>query len=301
MLLISIGFLADGYTDPFYLKCTSPKQTSMILGISRAGQALVPSVFDSALATTYPGIDMYNFAFTLHWSPFGKVYLDAISQKLAKDTRQGVFIVTVDPWTIANFKDEQDDIRQQRENNGGLGRTRWMSANPNFSYLINAYSKPYMNVLATKIKDRFFNIRPFWQVHKDGWLEVSRPMDSASVAQRFHTTLDIYSTAYLPYCGISPIRKSYLAKTIAFLKEHGDVYLVRLPVHPSLLAVDNRLYPQFDAYMDSLAREQKTPYFNFSDSCGKYTYIDGSHLMISSGTLVTKELCRLIQDYRKEH
>ncbi|HEY4149726.1 MAG TPA: hypothetical protein VGM41_12390, partial [Chitinophagaceae bacterium] len=86
--------------------------------------------------------------------------------------------------------------------------------------------------------------------------------------------------------------------TIAFLKEHGDVYIVRLPVHPALLAVDNKFYPRFNNFIDSLARQQNVPYFSFSDSCAKYSYVDGSHLATSSGALVSRELCRLIQNYR---
>ncbi len=94
-LLVSVGFLADGRTDKFYLKCASPRQTSMIIGISRAGLGLQPAIFDSALAKEYPQTSLYNFAFTLNWTPYGKVYFDAITKKIAQGTSKGLFIVSV--------------------------------------------------------------------------------------------------------------------------------------------------------------------------------------------------------------
>ncbi len=170
--------------------------------------------------------------------------------------------------------------------------------NPNYSYLINAYDGPYMSVLGKKLGACFFNTHPRWLLHDDGWLEVSAPMDSVAVAQRFRATMNIYINEYLPFCHISPIRQAWLVKTIAFLKEHGDVYLVRLPEHPALLSCDNKLYPRFNVFMDSIANREKIPYFSFSDSCAKYSYIDGSHLATGSAALVSRELCRLIQNYR---
>ncbi|HEY4148250.1 MAG TPA: hypothetical protein VGM41_04950, partial [Chitinophagaceae bacterium] len=198
--LIGIGFLADGYTDHYYLRYSSPRQTSMILGISRAAVALEPSIIDSSLKKEYPGINMYNFAFMLHMSPYGKVYFDAVKKKLRADAGKAVFIVTVDPWTVANFRDEPEDEAQSREKHYGLDQGGSLSSNPNFLYLINGYGQPYMSVLSTKIKTRFLNRYPDYKLHNDGWLELSYPMDSASVAGRFKTTLNIYSTQYLSTC-----------------------------------------------------------------------------------------------------
>lgn len=60
---------ADGYTDPFYIRFTTPKQNNLILGTSRAAQGLQPDVFKDILET-----DVYNYAFTVTHSPYGPTY-----------------------------------------------------------------------------------------------------------------------------------------------------------------------------------------------------------------------------------
>jgi hypothetical protein len=296
---IGIGFLADGYTDPFYLKFTSPRQTSLIIGVSRAALGLRPEIFNRALEKEYPQLDLYNFAFAFHSSPFGKVYLDAIENKLQENSKNGLFIITVDPWTIADFTNETGEETRLREYNSFLGRTKWVNGKPNLFYLVNGYDGPYMKILATKVKTRFMNNYPNSYLHENGWMEATFPMDSQSVRRRLQASLDKYDKMYLPQCAVSPARISWLIKTISFLQRHGDVYLVRLPVHPSLLVIDNKLFPRFDTFIDSVARQQNIPYFNFSDSCARYNYFDGVHLTIQSATRVSGELARLMA--RRKH
>jgi len=58
---------ADGNTDPFYIRFTTPKQASLILGTSRAAQGLQPAVINEIGKT-----QLFNYAFTLGQSPFGE-------------------------------------------------------------------------------------------------------------------------------------------------------------------------------------------------------------------------------------
>lgn len=76
---------ADGSTDPFYIRFTTPQQESLILGTSRAAQGLQPKVFDSISS-----LDIYNYAFTIGHSPYGKTYLNSIKKKIRENTKNGV-------------------------------------------------------------------------------------------------------------------------------------------------------------------------------------------------------------------
>ena len=99
LLHLGLALLADGTTDDYYLKFSSPKQSSLILGTSRAKQGIIPSVLSSSIENV--DYQMFNFSFTLKSSPFGLVYYNAIKQKIDLESKDGCFIVTVDPWSIS--------------------------------------------------------------------------------------------------------------------------------------------------------------------------------------------------------
>src|SRR5689334_18034252 len=98
LIHLGAGFLANGTTDEYYLRFTTGKQRSMMLGGSRAAQGLHPSVFNNVDAPSLFAGPMYNFAFTMGHSPYGATYREAIARKLDPDTRNGLFILQVDPW-----------------------------------------------------------------------------------------------------------------------------------------------------------------------------------------------------------
>ena len=68
-----LGLTADGTTDDFYLRFTSAKQKSLIIGTSRAAQGIQPQLIDSILDLTATD-KIYNFSFTAQNSPYGEVY-----------------------------------------------------------------------------------------------------------------------------------------------------------------------------------------------------------------------------------
>ena len=91
--------------DNFYFKFTTPKQSSMILGTSRALQGLIPEIINKEL-----NIDIYNYAFTVMNSSYGPSYLNSIKKKLNKNSKDGVFILAVDPWSISTKFNPSDDL-----------------------------------------------------------------------------------------------------------------------------------------------------------------------------------------------
>lgn len=292
--MVITGFLADGYTDPFYLRFTTPQQTSLIIGTSRAANGLHPDVLNRELAGAYANINLYNFSFTLDDSPFGPTYFNAIKRKLQENTTTGVFIVTVDPWSVAARKVEGDDETKFVEKQKCIGKTKWVNLHPNFFYLLNAYNAPYLTILTKKARTTFFASSTQTLLHDDGWLEVNLSLDSLSRAQWLQENVDIYQNNYLPTYTSSATRQLYLARTIEFLQQHGDVYLVRLPVHPDLCRIDDTFFPGFDLFIDSLSKKYKVPYINFAKDALKYTYRDGIHVEKASGVKLSGELVHAI-------
>ena len=50
---IAIFSLADGATDAFYLKFATPKQSSLIVGSSRAAQGIIPNIINDNDINTF--------------------------------------------------------------------------------------------------------------------------------------------------------------------------------------------------------------------------------------------------------
>lgn len=261
---------AGGYTDEFYLRFTSPRQSSLILGTSRAAQALQPAIFNQILERS----DIYNYSFTIVHSPYGPVYLRSIKSKLDQSTKDGVFVLCVDPWSIS-FNGEF------REETLPLGEVKVVNMNPNIFYLLKEYRNPFYKILQ-KSGEVF--------LHQDGWLEVSIPMDSAAVKERIKLKVQEYKTWHVPFYRMSDTRVQSLEETIGFLREHGAVYLVRLPVQNEILELDNNLVPDFNERMNKLSEKYGVPYLDLTPTSNLYHYTDGNHLYKDSG----KEVSRVI-------
>ena len=105
-----IALQADGYSDSFYLKFTTPKQTSLILGNSKAAQGLKPEVFTHKLKK-----NIYNYSFAINTSPFGPKYLKSIQSKLDTTNDNGLFIISIDSWSLSTNCDNPNDTVCFRE------------------------------------------------------------------------------------------------------------------------------------------------------------------------------------------
>src|SRR6056297_1066943 len=131
LLILLVHFRADGYTDPFYLRFTSKKQNNLIIGTSRAAQGVLPGVLNKRLNKSF-----YNYSFTLGHSPFGPAYFNSICKKIDTSTKNGVFIVSVDPWSISSIATDPNDQKQFIENDLCVAKLTYVNMNPNFEYFI---------------------------------------------------------------------------------------------------------------------------------------------------------------------
>lgn len=288
-LLVALGvgvfYVADGHADGIYLKFTTPQQSSLILGTSKAAQGLHPSVFNRVLGRQ----DMYNYAFSVIHSPYGPAYLESIKNKLDRSTEDGVFIVTVDPHSIASKTEDPNDSLQFRENESPVGEIEDVTASPNFEYLIFHYPEQYIYLLTRKI-----NYVSQGKVHEDGWVATNLPAGPEMVEYRTRLKVKSYTKQVKRY-QFSEARLKYLEKTISFLKQHGDVYLVRLPVVEPILELENSIVPDFEQKITKVAEKHDLNFLDLSKKPEKYTYDDGNHLDERSGKLASKHIAEWIK------
>lgn len=277
---------ADGSSDPFYIRFTTRKQHALILGTSRAAQGIQPAVLDKIL----PGNNFFNFSFTLISSPYGPVYLNSIKKKLDQETTNGIFILSVDPWSISSKSGYPNDSTRFKERRQILSLSPWVNLYPNIPYLVNFYGEPFYTLI-WKEKTSMF-------LHNDGWLEVTIRMDSSAIRKNIDRKIYIYKKNNLPNFKYSEVRYEYLIKTIAFLKQHGDVYMVRLPVHPKMMEIDNQLVPDFSEKMNLISKTTGTPYLDLTGLNDSLTYTDGNHLYKESGKIITRRIGNWIAEFK---
>jgi len=264
---------ADGNTDPFYIRFTSPKQNNLIIGTSRAAQGLQPNEFNEIL-----GKNFYNYAFTVAHSPFGSTYLKSIKRKIKPNLKDGVFIITVDPWSLSSWTNNPNDSLAFRELKLSLSNTNIVNINPNPFYILNNWNYEYYKILSKKPSKMF--------LHNDGWLEVTINMDSTKVQKRIENKVKTYKEVHLPKTNFSEIRYKYLKETIKFLQTKGVVYLIRLPIHPKLMQIDNELSPIFNNEIKE-AINLSSGFLDLTDKNNNFKYTDGNHLEKESGKLVS--------------
>lgn len=264
-----------GRVDAFYGRFTSPAAGSLILGTSRAAQGIRPAVLAARLGGQFQG-PMLNYAFTLTHSPYGPAYLASIKRKLRPDVKKGLFIIAVDPWSLSLTGPEGAFPESQ----SFIGQLRQVSQNPNLPYLTRYQTKPLYRLLldyATATE----------QLHPDGWLEVN--IGTASVQVRARTARKLQDYRLLAASQhLSAGRMQALRQTIEFLKLHGRVVLVRLPVGSSLLKLENTYHPGFERLMRQKAAALAVPYLDYSAQ--PYATTDGNHLQRAASQQFSEKL-----------
>lgn len=276
--VLIIFLQTDGYDDPYYLRFTGPQQESLILGTSRAAQGLNPSILNQELNRK----DIYNYAFTVEDTPYGPLYLKSIQRKVNKEGAKGIFILCVDPWSLSCRTGFPEDSTQFREVGSFMDHTTWVNYRPNFHYLLTSFPKSYFEILTEPEKEVF--------LHDNGWLEIKVDMNPDLVARRTAGKVADYQKYNLPYYQYSATRWTYLEKTISWLEQHGQVFLVRLPLDSMLLAIDEELFPSFSDSIQALSKRIDIPFFDYSPKGNEYRYTDGNHLFSESAIQLSKDL-----------
>ncbi len=276
-----VVFNIDGNFDPYYVLFTTEQKQSLIIGVSRAAQGIKPEVLNAKL----PGHRFFNFAFNGYISPYGPTYLNAIKKKLNPKTTDGIFILSVGPGHFSSKRNIKDDSLSFRELNNCLAKTRFVNLKPNIFYLLGNYNNFIRKYFTDRNRESRF-------LHDDGWLEVKTNFTQKVLKKRSKNVLRQIKSQRNKY-QFSITRWQYFLKTIQFLKNHGEVYLVRLPVEQQVCEIENNFLPEYDSLISDISSKYNAAYLNMALDENDYIFIDGSHLHKES----VPEVSRLIGDW----
>lgn len=263
---LAFAFIPSGRMGDVYERITSPLQSSIVIGTSRAAQAVNPEIINSRLKTAY-FTPLYNFAFHLDASSYNEVYETAIYKKLAPCiNRRNIFVIAVDPWAVRKL----DSIPRELALHS-------YSQSPNMEYIAKNFSRSWFSPLPT---------HSF--VNKYGRTEVDYvPKTKEEWEKRVDMRLAAYIDMAKKYC-YDQNSQYVLERIIDTLKKRGDIFLVRIPVSKAMRNLENKICPDFDDRMFTISKKHAIAYFDFKKADYKTT--DGNHMTQSEGNRFSKEL-----------
>lgn len=286
LTVIGLSFILmkyGGFVDYFYQKFTVPQQTSMIFGDSRSLQGIQPQIINQELKDLGYDLPMFNYSFTVAQSNYGTPYSDSIKKKL-KPSKNGLFILTVNPWLFTERED--DDLKNAiySERDAPPNNMNFVNVNPNFEYFVRNFSYFHFRTI----------IRQTAELHKDGWLEDENlPTDSMTLNEWTSNQVNMYK-GFSKRWKKSSIRINDFIDLMHFLQKNGQVVLVRMPVDKKILTVENKFWNNFDEDLIAISRQMNVKYLNFSTS-NKYKTYDGNHIDKVGGVTFTTDLCDSIK------
>lgn len=278
-ILLLLEF-AGGYVDYYYPKFSSSAQTSLIVGDSRSVEGIRPSVINKRLAQDFD-LPIFNYSFTIAQATYGECYLQSIQRKLAPGTKKGLFILSVNPYMF--LKRDHDDFENGKffEANVPPHNLRFPSVKFNPEHFFKNSEYAHYSTLFTQ----------GGKTHDDGWFQdKSVPRDPVVRRELEKGQVKLYAGMGKKW-KVAAYRVQQFEETVRFLRQHGEVYIVRLPVSPNIVALERVLRPGFDQDMESIARRQQVPYLNFTQTGWHYTSFDGVHLDEEGSAAFTTKLC----------
>ncbi|MEC3908033.1 hypothetical protein VOI54_13460 [Tamlana sp. 2201CG12-4] len=291
--LFFVDKLAKGFVDTNYNKFTQ-EAGSLVLGLSRANEGISPYVIEEELKDyDFFGKPLVNFA--LNEAHFGKVYYDAIKEKIIG--KPGLFILSVSPGNFTAPLGLDDEKILKYDESLTLGKIDDFTSSPNYNYIINTYGAPLYNSLHDLDQ---------WQhriSHQNGWNEVrlknGRNIITDKDIEYWKSLTFKFYNLKIKTEQLSTYRYNYFVKTIKYLKTKGEVILTRMPSDKDFLNFENTYWGNFDFEIDSIANRYHIPYFNYSKQFNSYKTYDGSHLESKSAKRFTKQLSKDIKVYLK--
>ncbi len=271
-----------GYVDYFYPKFAAPPQASLILGDSRSFQGIQPHIIGTELKS-YP--EPLNFSFTFKQIAYGELYTESVKRKLDDSSRNGLFIVSVHPWLLAER--EEDNIPSGKFFEAGMPphNMHFASMNPNVEYFFR--NQEYFHFKALVKRNSI--------VHDNGWLEEFNLTSDTATLNKWKRTQDSVYQKLAVRWKPSDYREKKLSELVTYLKSRGTVVLLRMPVGEGIFASERKFWPNFDADMKAIASETGAKYFNFAGRTQGLRLYDGLHLDKESGARFTKALCDSIK------
>ncbi|SFT41641.1 hypothetical protein SAMN04489724_0661 [Algoriphagus locisalis] len=283
--LIAVFLIENGYSDFYYQRFTTGKQSSLIIGDSKAAQGIVPSILNENINSS-KNVDFYNYSFTANNSPFGKYYSESVLNKVY-NTSGNYFIVCVDIWAFLVSKDKPSDFI---EKDGFISMVTNPNQNPNFLYMLFHFNRSFYDIILRNLDHSYFKL------HDDGWLELKLPMDKVSIRDRHLEKLNsikIQSESLI----FSESRFNEFSMLVNNLNELGKVFLVKLPVSDSVMQYEDKIYPDLERRIQEFSLNSNIQYFEFDSISSNYVYTDGLHLSKDSSIEFTSLLSIILKPY----
>ena len=255
-----------------YPRVISPQTSSLVIGTSRAAQGVNPEILNGQLSECYPNQDLYNFAFHIDETTYNPSYSEAILKKLLPDSKNGLFILTVDPWA---FKKEKKII--------GELDLHSVSTNPNIEFLLRFFDRTWISPVPTNyyINDAGRTIVTYKRFTSDA---------AANMLSVYRKMADNY--AY------SPESEREIISLVQRLQPRGDIYMVRMPVSGEMVQLEDSIMPDFTAKMRNIAAQLDISFFDFIRNPFKTN--DGTHLSQAEGDRFSTMLADSIR-YAVQH
>ncbi len=275
-IIYGIGFLLllfifinsfGSYIDYFYLKFTTPKASSMVIGDSRSFQGIQPELIDSLVSDSFYDKSLYNYSFTIGQFSYDSVNYISMKRKHNEKANNGLYILSIHPWVLSEPK---EGIRGHYN--------RILKVAPHTISDPNKY--PNIEYMFKHFDD--FNFKGAFRrnsvLHKTGWLE------NRNLPKNEHEYIYNCNTQYKMYQSFSKDWKPsdekilYLKLMISYFKIHGTVILVQMPIDEKLKAIERQYWDDFDEVAVSISKEFQVLYLNYNESNTTYEFYDGNHL-----------------------
>lgn len=293
VILTCILYKYSGYVDIFYDKFTTPNESSMIIGDSRAMQGVRPSILNKILETNTNNsysLPVLNYAFTINQAFVGPLYRKSILKKLDKTTSSGVFLISITPMMLSSDIDNDNTKDEFTEKDAPPHNMLFVNNNPNYEHF-------FRNIKYFNIKNI---IKKEYMTHKDGWLEMKNISTNKNALKNIkYSELEGYADMMANLRKKSLYRLKSLDTLVGSLKKYGDVFLFRMPLDKEFRDLENNYQPNFNFQMDSISKKNNIHYINFGLTDSVCKTFDGHHLDIESSKIFSKRLSDSILKYKR--
>lgn len=259
--------IVDGRNNIALYKVSGEKKQNLIIGSSRIAQALNPDVFYEQTQR-----DFLNLAISLSSTSYSEMYNEVIFEKLDENTSDGIFILALDPWIISRKYDECTNKELYPENDDNMANL-WSYNTPlNVQFLIKDYQYAWGNILVTNLRNNATVIG-----HKNGWIEVTRPLDQETVDRKKKSKITgLKENAKEMRLSFS--RLQALHELVSFLKTKGKVFFVRLPIDQELYEIENNFMPNFTDIAQRIEVKYDAPFLDLQYLSKDVLFNDGHHI-----------------------
>jgi hypothetical protein len=263
------GYHMNGHTDTNYLRFTPSGNKGLIMGNSRAAQAICPDDLSA-----HEGL--FNAAFALNTSPYGEAYSAYLMKQLNQQDKDQFFVFCVDPWSLSSAMNPEtgEDIWVEQSK---FMVTTSTIADPNWEFILEQYSYGWGNI----IREHYRPTSGMY-LHKNGWLEVMREYNQERATKRRIDKLGGYKREVFIQNKPSKNRKVWLQKLIREMKSRGKVLMVRIPVHPDFFEMEQTFWPGFEKEMNDMASKEGVVFWSPRALNEELYFNDGHHMNYKS-------------------